>query len=123
MEQNPCDQKHVLVVEDDPSAREAINLLLRIDRYTVTEVENGREAIELVCYQPFDLVILDYALPGMQGEEVALRIMCVAPAVPILMVTAYAEMLRPGDLPGVRAVLGKPFAPDELRGAVARLLC
>lgn len=122
MEPNGIRGRRILVVEDDSSARESIILLLRIDRHTVTEAANGGEALDLVSRQAFDLVILDYAMPGMQGGEVALRIRRIAPALPILMVTAYSEKLSAADIPAINAVLGKPYAVDELRSAVAKLV-
>jgi CheY-like chemotaxis protein len=121
MEQDRVFEKRILVVEDDPSARESIILLLRIDRHTVTEAKDGNEALDLVSRQSFDLVMLDYAMPGMQGWEVALNIRRIAPALPILMVTTYLEKLSGIDTP-VNAVLGKPFAMDELRSAIAKLI-
>ena len=121
MEQDRVFEKRILVVEDDPSARESIILLLRIDRHTVTEAKDGNEALDLLSRQSFDLVMLDYAMPGMQGWEVALNIKRIAPALPILMVTAYLEKLGGIDKP-VDAVLGKPFAMDELRSAITKLI-
>lgn len=114
--------RRILVVEDDRSARESITLLLRIERHIVTEARDGSEALDLVRRETFDLVVMDYAMPGMQGGEVARHIRCMAPALPILMVTAFSDKLCGKDMPVVDAVLGKPFAVDELRGAVARLL-
>ena len=121
MEQASKHGKRILVVEDEPSARESIKLLLQIDRHEVAEAKDGREALELLQRQSFDLVILDYAMPGMLGRDVALHIKRIAPALPMLMVTAYLEKLSRADLP-VDAVLGKPFAMDELRQAVAKLV-
>jgi len=121
MEQPRISGKRILVVEDDLSARDSITLLLRIDRHIVTEAKNGEEALDLVSGQPFDLVVLDYAMPGMLGGEVARNIKRIAPALPMLMITAYLEMLSDSDKP-VDAVLGKPFAVDDLRSAIAKLL-
>jgi len=121
MEENKIVGRRVLVVEDDLSARQSITLLLQIDRHLVTEATNGREALELVSREPFDLVILDFAMPGMLGVEVALKIKQIAPALPILMVTAYLEKLSDSDKP-VAAVLGKPFSVDELRRVIAKLV-
>ena len=121
MKQNKLIAKRILVVEDDPSVRDSITLLLRIDRHIVTEASNGREALELVSRQPFDLVVLDFVMPEMLGGEVALQIKLIAPALPILMVTAYLEKLTDTDKP-VDALLAKPFAVDELRNAVSKLL-
>jgi CheY-like chemotaxis protein len=109
------------VVDDDQGVREAINLLLTIDRHDVVEAPGGAEAIELVKSQRFDLAILDYFMPGMQGSEVALRFRDIAPSLPILMITAYLEKLADSDRP-VDAVIGKPFALEELRRTIAKLL-
>jgi len=121
MQQKKIIGRRILVVEDDPSVRDSIALLLRIDRHVVTEAANGREALDLVSRQPFDLVVLDFAMPGMLGGEVALKIKLSHPTLPILMVTAHLEKLNDSDKP-VDAVLGKPFALDDLRSAIATLL-
>lgn len=113
--------KRILLVEDDPSARESLNVLLRIDRHAVVEATNGREALDLFTQQPFDLVIVNYLMPEMQGNELALKIKRMVPSQPILMVTAFYEKLVDSELP-VDAVLSKPFAVDELRQALAKLL-
>ena len=57
--------RRILVVEDDPTVRDSIALLLRIDRHKVTQAANGQEALDLVSRQTFDLVVLDFAMPGM----------------------------------------------------------
>jgi CheY-like chemotaxis protein len=113
--------KRILLIEDDPSARESTKLLLNIDRHTVTEARDGVEALDLIARQPFDLVLLDFFMPGMHGGEVALKIKRIAPALPILMITAYLEKLSNFDKP-VNAVLGKPFAIADLRNEISKLL-
>jgi len=121
MEQNRIFSKRILLVDDDDSVRESTKLLLRIDRHSVTEARDGIEALAFAAQQPFDLVLLDFYMPGMQGGEVALNLKRIAPSLPILMVTAYLEMLSSFDKP-VNAVLGKPFAMDDLRNEIAKLL-
>jgi CheY-like chemotaxis protein len=113
--------KRILLIEDDPSARESTKLLLNIDRHSVTEASGGPEALDLIGKQPFDLVLLDFFMPGMHGGEVALQIKRIAPALPILMITAYLEKLSNFDKP-VNAVLGKPFAISDLRNEISKLL-
>jgi len=113
--------KRILLVEDDPSARQSIKLLLNIDRHAVTEADNGAKALELFAKGAFDLVIVDYAMPEMLGGEFAANIKRAAPRQPILMVTAYEEKLVGSDTP-VDAILGKPFGIDQLRQVIARLL-
>ena len=113
--------KRILIVDDDPTARESIKLLLSIDRHTVTEAKDGNEALVLVADQHFDLVLLDFFMPGMHGGEVARRIREIEPSLPILMVTAYVEKLIGSERSGY-PVLGKPFAVHDLRSNVAMLL-
>ncbi len=113
--------KRILLVEDDQGARESIKLLLLIDRHMVAEAGDGLEALDCFGRQSFDLVILDYAMPGIQGSELAMQLKRLAPSVPILMVTAYLEKLTDADKP-VDAVLGNPFGIVEMRQAIASLL-
>ena len=113
--------KRILLVDDDPGARESIKLLLNIDRHSVLEASNGREALELFHQGILDLVIIDYFMPQMEGRELAENIKLQAPKLPILMVTAYLEKLVDTDR-RVDAVLAKPFGVAELREAIAKLL-
>jgi CheY-like chemotaxis protein len=113
--------KRILLVDDDRGARESIKLLLTIDRHNVVEASGGAEAIELLKSQTFDLAILDYFMPDLQGSQVALRMKDMVPSLPILMITAYLERLEDSDKP-VDAVIGKPFSIEELRQAIAKLL-
>jgi CheY-like chemotaxis protein len=112
-------RKNILLVDDDPAARESIRLLLNIDRHTVTEAANGQEALQLFMGSAYDLVITDYLMPGMLGDELADCIRNIAPGQPILMVTAYLEKLIAAGK-SADEMLGKPFSVDELRRAIAR---
>ena len=119
--QNRVFGKRILLVDDDQGALESITLLLRIDRHIVTQVRNSSEALALLANEPFDLVILDYFMPEMKGNELAAKIRRSVPGLPILMVTAYFEKLVDTDNP-VDAIIAKPFGVDELRQAIAKLL-
>ena len=114
-------EKRILVVEDDPAARQSIKLLLMIDRHQVSEAENSREALRVFAPGLFDLALIDYFMPEMQGNELAAALRQIAPTQPILMVTAYAEKLVDFNLP-VNAILPKPFGIEELRQAIAQAL-
>ena len=102
--------------------RDAISLLLGLDQHTVIGAANGAEALALFKPDHFDLVITDFEMPQMKGNELAARIRRVSPSQPILMITAYAERLDEADNP-VDAVLSKPFQLEDLRRAMAELLC
>ncbi len=123
MQQDVTFGKRILIVDDDDSARESIKLLLSIDRHMVAEARDGSEALALIAQYHFDLVLLDFFMPGMNGGEVARRIKQIAPSLPILMVTAYVEKLIGSDAPeNTNAVLSKPFGVNLLRGQIAKLL-
>jgi two-component system, OmpR family, response regulator MprA len=112
--------KRILLVDDDPAARESIKLLLNIDRHTVTEAANAIEAMQLFTGSTYDLVITDYLMPNMLGDDLARNIKNIAPTQPVLLVTAYLEKLIASDNPA-DGVLGKPFSVDELRQWMPRL--
>jgi CheY-like chemotaxis protein len=113
--------KRILLAEDEPAVRESLKLLLNLDQHTVTEASNGREALALFSPERFDLVITDYLMPEMSGDELTRRIKEIAPGWPVLIVTAYLEKLRDtGRMPD--AVLGKPIMLKDLRRAIARRL-
>ena len=96
-------------------------MLLGMDEHIVTEAGNGREALELFAPDRFDLVITDYLMPVMKGDELARNIKRLAPSEPILMITGSAS--ESGDLgASADAILNKPFGFEELRQAVAQLL-
>jgi CheY-like chemotaxis protein len=113
--------KRILLADDQQGVREAIRSLLVVDQHVVTEARNGREALELFAPGLFDLVITDYAMPAMTGNELSEKIKQMAPSQPILMVTAYAANLEGSGNP-VDAMLSKPFSPSELRRVIAELI-
>jgi CheY-like chemotaxis protein len=114
-------QKRVLVVEDEAEVREAIRRLLSADRHTVVEAANGIEGLDLFTREKFDLVIVNFHLPGMMGDKLIARIKQMVPGQPVILITAFGETL--GSLE-IRAdyFLDKPFGIEALREAVAKLL-
>ena len=114
-------RKRILLVDDQQSVREAISLLLSLDEHTVIEAGNGVEALDVFGREQFDLVITDFEMPNMKGNELARRIKQLSPAQPIVMITAYAERLGDSSNP-VDALLNKPFQLEDLRRAMAELL-
>jgi CheY-like chemotaxis protein len=112
--------KHILLVDDEGTVRETLRFLLLSDRHIVVEANNGAEALALFTRGRFDLVILDYQMPFMKGDELASHIRKVAPHQRILMITAYA--LKPSPENPVDAILNKPFELTRLRQVMAQLL-
>jgi CheY-like chemotaxis protein len=92
-----------------------------MDEHIVTEAVNGKEALDLFAPDRFDLVITDYLMPLMRGDELARSIKRLAPSEPVLMITGSAAELGRIQT-SADAVLNKPFRFEELRQAVAQLL-
>jgi len=97
-----------------------VKLLLRHDGYAVVEANNGAEALGLFGRGSFDLVMTDFEMPFIKGNELAARIRKLSPMQPILMMTGYRH--EPGPNNPVDAVLDKPFDFARLREAVQKVL-
>jgi CheY-like chemotaxis protein len=112
--------KHILLVEDEASVRSALRFMLRTDEHTVEEAANGAQALDLLSKHRFDLVMTDFAMPGMNGAELAVKIKQLVPGQPILIITGYRK--APGDFQSyVDAILLKPFSLEELRQTLLKL--
>jgi len=94
--------------------------MLELDGHQVTEASNGAEALNLFTPGEFDLVITDFEMPIMNGDELAEGIKLLAPSLPILMITA-SERARAGAGDPVDTLLNKPVRVADLRGALAEL--
>ena len=79
------------------------------------------EALQLFTGSSYDLVITDYLMPDMLGDELVRNIKNLSPSQPVLMVTAYEEKLALAPQP-VDALLGKPVGIEDLREAVTKVL-
>jgi CheY-like chemotaxis protein len=110
--------KRILVVDDEQAVRDTLRVVLRFEGHTVVEAANGREACLIFAPGDFDLVITDYNMPEMKGDELARTIKCLVPSQPILMLTAHAAEVCRTENP-VDAVLEKPFTLAALRQMIA----
>ena len=117
-------KKRILVVDDEPFVCEAVKMMLAFDGHEVKTVNSGMEALAVLETDTFDLVITDFAMSAMKGDELAAAIKARLPKQPIVMVTAYAEMFQSSGhpLPGVDFLIGKPFLLENLREAIAKVL-
>src|SRR5579864_9840051 len=112
--------KKILLVEDERWVRECIKRLLWLDAHSVTEASNGEEAIKIFATETFDVVITDFDMPRMAGDELVASIRDHAPEQPIVLITAGVERFRHQQNPA-SAILCKPFGVQELRDILASL--
>ncbi len=114
----------VLVVDDEPAVRRALERALALERYEVALAADGEEALDLLARGPTDAVILDVAMPRLDGLEVCRRMRQAGDRTPILMLTArdaIDDRVRGLDA-GADDYLVKPFALRELQARLRALL-
>ena len=109
----------ILVVDDDVAIRGLVRLVLEDEGYDVVEAENGASGLEVAEHHRPDLIVLDLAMPVMDGRTFFKRIRASrCRDVPVIVVSALTE----GREVGADAALEKPFDPDALVAEVERLL-
>ena len=114
----------ILVVDDEQSMREMLGILLRRDGHDLTIAESGREAIELIRRESFDLVVSDVKMPDVSGVEVIRAARAVNPGIIAILITAYGSrelIAEVGEL-GVDDYVEKPFNVEVLRFRIRKEL-
>jgi len=120
MPENPDKPARILVVDDDPGQRSLLESFLRGQGFDILTVDSGEKALSALRESPFDLMISDVRMPGISGLETLRRARREHASLPVLLVTAYADVrdavgaIRDGAL----NYLGKPMDLDELLASV-----
>src|SRR4029079_16935331 len=84
-------KSHILVVDDEPVARQSLTDILRLEGYTVNSVPNGQAAVEYVRTHPVELIIVDLRMPGMDGLEVVQVVNQISPETEVILLTAFGS--------------------------------
>jgi CheY-like chemotaxis protein len=112
----------VLLVDDDSAVREVTAGILQDLGYRVVEAGSGGAALDVLDRQSeIDLLLIDFAMPGMNGAEVAREVHARRPELPILFVTGYADteaLAAAGD----DGILRKPFVERDLAAKLRQVL-
>ncbi len=114
----------ILVVDDEPAVRRALERALRLDKYEVELAEDGEDALDRLAERPVDAVVLDVMMPGVDGLEVCRRMRAAGDKTPVLMLTArdaIDDRVLGLDV-GADDYLVKPFALRELQARLRALL-
>jgi len=114
----------VLVVDDEPAVRQALERALAADHHEVRTAADGRAALDHLVEHAVDAVVLDVAMPGVDGLEVCRRLRAAGDRTPVLMLTARDALSDrvAGLNTGADDYLTKPFAFDELLARVRAML-
>lgn len=119
--QNQQPQARILCVDDEPVGLTVRKLLLERRGYQVDTAPNGASAIDLFKIRPFDLVLLDYYMPAMNGAEVARVMRQIKPKARIVMLSAYVT-LPDEALEHVDASITKGVHPEALLDSIRQII-
>ncbi len=111
----PTPQHLVLCVDDETIGLDVRRMLLERAGYRVLTALDGQTGLDLFAAEPVEVVVLDYAMPGMHGGEVARRMRQVKPHVPILMLSAYTSLPTDVTQTVTLAMTKGEGAPELLR--------
>ena len=114
---------NILVVDDEPIARQSLSDILRLEGYNVTAVANGELAVEHVRSYSVDLILLDLKMPGMNGLDVVQVVNQISPDTEIILLTAYGSMESAVEAlrQRVHDYLLKPASPMQILESVKHI--
>jgi signal transduction histidine kinase len=112
----------ILVVDDDDGVREVCAAMLEDIGCKVTAVANGEEALHALGTSRFTMMLTDIAMPVMSGVELARRARDIAPEMPVLFATGYADLQAFGEQLGEETVVRKPYRLSELAARIESFL-
>jgi DNA-binding response OmpR family regulator len=117
-------KSHILVVDDEPVARQSLTDILRLEGYTVNAVPNGQAAVEYVRTHPVELIIVDLRMPGMDGLEVVQVVNQISPETEVILLTAFGSTESAIQALRLRIhdYLLKPTPPAQVVNSVKKAL-
>jgi DNA-binding NtrC family response regulator len=116
----------LLIIDDEPSIRESLEVLLTLEGFDVTLAIDGKQGLDILSRAEFDLLLLDLALPGESGIDLLPRITAMHPQLPVIMITAFGTVNNVVDAirAGAENFVQKPWDNEKLladiRSAIAR---
>ena len=108
--------KKILIVEDDVVFCKLLTRYLTKNNFEVMDAQNGKDALELINLNNFELAILDYRLPDITGIEILEKVKSKTPQAKVILITRYGDQdvaVKAIDS-GADAFISKPINPDEL---------
>ena len=120
----PNDRAHILIVDDEPDVREALDALLTHNGFRTGFAGDADSGLKAMTDQPWDLVLLDVKLPGRSGLALLQEFRRLNKQLPIIVLTALKDIdvARAAFKNGAQDYIPKPWDADELLAQIARAL-
>lgn len=119
-------KERILIVDDEPAILEIQTEILKQLGYTITAKNEAIKALETFVNQPdeFDLVITDMAMPSLNGDQLARRMIEIRPDIPIILCTGFSELVSPekAESIGIKGFLMKPISMKDLSEMIRKVL-
>ena len=115
----------ILFVDDEIAIAEVIRKMLERSGYTVTCVNGGKAALEIFQKYPdrFDLIITDYEMPDIKGNELSIKVKTIRKDIPIILLTGYTHLdVSMLEEWGISAILFKPFELSEIQILISKMI-
>ncbi len=121
---NPCPRKAILVVEDDEEVAHLLTHWLQQEGFAVYSADNGRSGLNLLSHRSIDLVVTDYAMPGMDGAGLirAMWGQLDLGSVPVVVISSHREEAVREQCRWMSGFLQKPFKMSQLLDLVSELI-
>jgi DNA-binding response OmpR family regulator len=115
-------KSNILVVDDEPVARQSLTDILKLEGYLVNSAPNGQAAVEYIRTHPVDLMIVDLRMPGMDGLEVVQVVNQVSPETEVILLTAFGSTESAVQALRLRIhdYLLKPASPAQIIASVKK---
>jgi DNA-binding response OmpR family regulator len=115
-------KSNILVVDDEPVARQSLTDILRLEGFSVNSVPNGQAAVEYVRTNPVELLVVDLRMPGMDGLEVIQVVNQIAPETEVILLTAFGttETAIQALRLRIHDYLLKPASPTQVVSSIKR---
>jgi CheY-like chemotaxis protein len=114
----------LLLIDDDEWVRDSLCLFFESEGCRIVAVESAEEGLKFIDHQYFDLIIVDYRLPGMDGIEFVECLPARQAGALKMLITAYGnkEVIDKAQRAGIHETLAKPFNSDAVEATLARLI-
>ena len=115
---------HILVVDDEEEIRKILTQILEKEGFKVITAPDGQQAMQKICFEAPDAVLLDVRMPGLNGMEVLKKIKEIDDDLPVVLITAYADIHQAVEAmkKGAYDYLSKPFDNNEVVWIARRAL-